>query len=98
MRELIDYIKEADVFKPASKQELEKRRKDRVPTAEGLIRCIYDQIGSDNQDDSEKFYQFYQGSSEQHKAVIDNVLLYLCGWTMETLYKKAQGPEYQDED
>jgi hypothetical protein len=54
-----------------------------------LIPTIMSEMESDGDNDSDQFLAYYLRCNTQEKAVVDNVLMYLCGWTFETLLGKC---------
>ena len=54
-----------------------------------IIPTIFEEIGSDECDESELLLDYYLRCTPKERAVVDNVLLYLCGWTFETLLRKC---------
>ena len=54
-----------------------------------LIPTIMSEMESDGDNDSDEFLAYYLRCNTQEKAVVDNVLMYLCGWTFETLLGKC---------
>ena len=54
-----------------------------------LIPTIFAEIESDGENESEELLQYYLHCTAQQKAVVDNVLMYLCGWTFATLLAKC---------
>jgi hypothetical protein len=54
-----------------------------------LIPTIMSEIESDQENESDRLLAYYLRCNTQEKAVVDNVLMYLCGWTFETLLGKC---------
>jgi len=54
-----------------------------------LIPTIFAEMESDGDNESEKLLAYYLDCNVQERAVVDNVLMYLCGWTFETLLVKC---------
>ena len=54
-----------------------------------LIPTIMSEMESDEENDSDELLAYYLRCNTQEKAVVDNVLMYLCGWTFETLLGKC---------
>ena len=54
-----------------------------------IIPTIFAEIESDGCNESEKLLEYYLNCTAKERAVVDNVLLYLCGWTFETLLGKC---------
>jgi hypothetical protein len=62
--------------------------------APDIIGKIFGEMSSDGENDSEKLLEFYELVSDREKGVINRVLLYICGWTLPTLIKKVQDPNW----
>jgi hypothetical protein len=54
-----------------------------------IIPTIFAEMESDGENDSEKLLNYYLDCTTQERDVVDNVLMYLCGWTFETLLTKC---------
>jgi hypothetical protein len=54
-----------------------------------IIPTIFAEIESDGCNESEKLLEYYLNCTAKERAVVDNVLMYLCGWTFETLLGKC---------
>jgi hypothetical protein len=54
-----------------------------------IIPTIFIEMGSDGENESEELLDYYLHCTAKERAVVDNVLLYLCGWTFETLLGKC---------
>jgi hypothetical protein len=54
-----------------------------------IIPTIFAEIESDGCNESEKLLEYYLDCTAKERAVVDNVLMYLCGWTFETLLGKC---------
>jgi hypothetical protein len=54
-----------------------------------IIPTIFAEIESDGCNESEKLLDYYLDCTAKERAVVDNVLMYLCGWTFETLLGKC---------
>jgi hypothetical protein len=54
-----------------------------------IIPTIFAEIESDGENESEELLNYYLRCNAQERAVVDNVLMYLCGWTFETLLTKC---------
>jgi hypothetical protein len=50
-----------------------------------IIPTIFAEIESDGCNESEKLLKYYLGCTAKQRAVVDNVLMYLCGWTMKAI-------------
>jgi len=54
-----------------------------------LIPTIYAEMASDDQNDSERLLNYYIRCAKYERAAINEVMLYLCGWSFETLLDKS---------
>ena len=54
-----------------------------------IIPTIFAEIESDGCNESEKLLEYYLNCTAKERAVVDNVLMYLCGWTFETILGKC---------
>ena len=54
-----------------------------------IIPTIFAEIESDGCNESEALLNYYLNCTAKERTVIDNVLMYLCGWTFETLLGKC---------
>ena len=54
-----------------------------------LIPTIMSEMESDEENESDRLLAYYLRCNTQEKAVVDNVLMYLCGWSFETLLGKC---------
>jgi hypothetical protein len=54
-----------------------------------IIPMLYAEMESDGENESEALLGYYMECNSQEKAVVNNVMMYLCGWTFETLLEKC---------
>ena len=54
-----------------------------------IIWTIFAEIESDGCNESEKLLEYYLDCTAKERAVVDTVLMYLCGWTFATLLAKC---------
>jgi hypothetical protein len=54
-----------------------------------IIGTIFAEMESDGENESELLLDYYLRCTAKERAVVDNVLIYLCGWTFETLLGKC---------
>jgi hypothetical protein len=54
-----------------------------------IIPTIFIEIESDGENESEALLNYYLDCTAKERAVVDNVLMYLCGWTFETILGKC---------
>ena len=53
-----------------------------------LISTILKEMQSDTEDESNKLLLLYMISDEKERAMLDYMLVVLCGWSMKTLIEK----------
>jgi len=56
---------------------------------QNLIPTLYAEMESDGENESEELLNYYLDCNAQERDVADNVLMYICGWTFETLLGKC---------
>jgi hypothetical protein len=56
---------------------------------QNIIPTLYAEMESDGENESEELLNYYLECNTQEKAVVNNVLLYICGWSFETLLEKC---------
>jgi hypothetical protein len=56
---------------------------------QNLIPTLYLEMESDGENESEELLAYYLDCNQQERDVVDNVLMYICGWTFETLLGKC---------
>jgi hypothetical protein len=56
---------------------------------QNLISTIFAEMESDGDNESEELLEYYLYCNQQERAVVDKVLIYICGWTFETLLGKC---------
>jgi len=54
-----------------------------------IIPTIFAEMESDDENESEKLMKYYLDAAWKERAVVDNVLLYLCGWSFKTILGKC---------
>jgi hypothetical protein len=54
-----------------------------------IIPTIFVEMESDGENESEELLNYYLHCTREEQAVVDNVLMYLCGWTFPTLLAKC---------
>jgi hypothetical protein len=54
-----------------------------------IIPAIFAEMESDGENESEALLRYFLACNAQERAVVDNVLMYLCGWTFATLLAKC---------
>ena len=81
------------IFKAATPAQLANRPKNTETLIEELIPHILDEMQNDSENESLRLYNFYIDSFEAKKKIIDDTLIYLCGWSLDTLIKDTLGTE-----
>jgi hypothetical protein len=56
-----------------------------------LIATITEEILSDDTDQSNRLQSLYENGTEQDRKAIDEAMMCVCGWTLETLIQRAGG-------
>ena len=54
-----------------------------------IIPTIFAEIESDGCNESRPLLNYYLRCTAKERAVVDNVLIYLCGWTFKTILGKC---------
>jgi hypothetical protein len=54
-----------------------------------IIPTIFVEMESDGENESEELLDYYLDCTAKERAVVDNVLIYLCGWTFKTILGKC---------
>ena len=54
-----------------------------------IIPTLMGEIESDRENESEELLNYYMGCTSHERAVVNNVMIYLCGWSFETLLEKC---------
>jgi hypothetical protein len=54
-----------------------------------IIPTLFAEMESDGENESEELLNYYLNCNQQERDVVDNVLMYICGWTFETLLAKC---------
>jgi hypothetical protein len=50
-----------------------------------IIPTLMGEIESDRENESKELLGYYLACNQLEKAVVNNVMIYLCGWSFETL-------------
>jgi hypothetical protein len=56
---------------------------------QNIIPTLFAEIESDGENESEALLDYYLDCNAEARDVVDNVLIYICGWTFETLLRKC---------
>ena len=58
-------------------------------TINNIIPTLFAEIESDGCNESDRLLNYYLFCNAEQRDVIDNVMMYICGWTFETLLAKC---------
>jgi hypothetical protein len=54
-----------------------------------IVPKIFEEISTDGENESRELLSYYIHCTRRERAVINTVLLYLCGWTFPTIVQKC---------
>jgi hypothetical protein len=54
-----------------------------------IIPTLFAEIESDGCNESDRLLNYYLNCKAAQRGVIDNVMMYICGWTFETILAKC---------
>jgi|RhiMetdeSRZDD1v2_1073273.scaffolds.fasta_scaffold3565770_2 hypothetical protein len=54
-----------------------------------IVPTLMGEIESDGENESKELLYYYMACDQVEKAVVNNVMIYLCGWSFETLLEKC---------
>jgi hypothetical protein len=54
-----------------------------------VIPTIYNEMATDGENQSTELIDYYTRCNQQERAVINEVCIYLCGWSFETILEKC---------
>ena len=54
-----------------------------------IIPTIFDEIGSDDDNDSEALVEYYNSASIEQRTAMNEMCIYLCGWSLETIFERC---------
>jgi hypothetical protein len=54
-----------------------------------IIPIIFDEMGSDGENDSQEFVEYYNGASTEQRAAMNYMCIFLCGWSLETIFERC---------
>jgi hypothetical protein len=63
-------------------ENMEKKINNIIPTLMG-------EIESDQENESKELFDYYLACNQIEKAVVNNFMMYLCGWSFETILEKC---------
>jgi hypothetical protein len=54
-----------------------------------IIPTLYAEIESDGENESKALLGYYMRCNTEERAIVNNVMIYICGWSFETLLEKC---------
>jgi hypothetical protein len=57
-----------------------------------IIPTLRGEIESDRENESDRLFAYYKRCDSHERSVINNILMYLCGWTFPTILEKCGIP------
>jgi hypothetical protein len=63
-------------------ENMEKKINNIIPTLMG-------EIESDQENEPKELFDYYLACNQIEKAVVNNFMMYLCGWSFETILEKC---------
>jgi hypothetical protein len=54
-----------------------------------VIARIFDEMLSDNENDSEELVEYYNGATSEQRTAMNKMCMFLCGWSLETIFKEC---------
>ena len=54
-----------------------------------IIPAIMGEVASDSENESKALLRYYKHCNGSERTAIDNVFMYLCGWTFPTILEKC---------
>jgi hypothetical protein len=60
-----------------------------VKRMDQIIPMIFDEMGSDEENDSEELVEYYNGASLEQRAAMNEMCMFLCGWSLETIFERC---------
>ena len=55
-----------------------------------IIPTLMGEMASDDENESQELFDYYLGCDTIERSVVNNVMLYLCGWSFETILEKCE--------
>lgn len=59
-----------------------------------IVSTIYNEIGADDYNQSARIIEKYDAMTSEQKAIVDDLLIDICGWAMDSLVELAKDREY----
>ena len=56
---------------------------------DNIIPTLMGEMASDGENESRELLDYYMGCDTPERSVVNNVMMYLCGWSFETLLEKC---------
>ncbi len=54
-----------------------------------IMGMIFDEMGSDDENDSQELVEYYNGASSEQREAMNEMCIYLCGWSLETIFERC---------
>ena len=54
-----------------------------------VIPTIYNEMATDGDNESAELVDYYNCCDQKERTVINEICIYLCGWTFETILEKC---------
>jgi hypothetical protein len=54
-----------------------------------IIPMIFEEMGSDMENDSQELVDYYNGANGEQRAAPNDMCIYLCGWSLETIFERC---------
>jgi hypothetical protein len=61
----------------------------KVKYMDQIIPMIFDEMGSDGENDSDELVDYYNGASTEQRTAMNDMCIYLCGWSLETVFGRC---------
>jgi hypothetical protein len=55
-----------------------------------IVWTAYEEIGTDTENESANMIEWYEKATDQEKIGFDHAILYLTGWSLQTLIELAR--------
>ena len=59
-----------------------------------VVSVIYNEIAGDDCNNSASIIEKYEAMNDEQKHIVDDFLMDICGWTMDSLIDLARDREY----
>ena len=54
-----------------------------------IIPMIFEEMSSDGENDSKELVAYYNGADSEQRAALNDMCIYLCGWSLETIFERC---------